>query len=141
MMTCLIPSLGDVFVNYNLRCHSLERRMLCAINNIKVPERSDGKRILCNCSTDKKNSIILLANSTFLYFYVFLHINLFSLRFPSPKNWVFIKSSFITRTLYLLQYIVFMRIFSTSAALNLDFCSFPFISHSTCLFALILHSP
>jgi len=110
MMTRLIPYLGDVFVNYNLRCHSLERRMLCAINNRTVPEWSDGKRILCDCSTDK-NSIILLATSMFLYFLVSLHIKLVSLRFPTPKNWVFIKSSLITRTLYLLHYIIFMRIF------------------------------
>ena len=108
--TWLIPYLGDVFVSYNLRCHSFERRMLCAINNRTVPGWSDGKRILCDCSSDK-NSIILLANSTFLYFYVSLHIKLFSFRFPSPKNCVFIKSSFITRTLYLLHHIIFMRIF------------------------------
>jgi len=91
------------FVNYNLRCHSLERLMLFAINNKKVPEWSD-------CSTDKKY-IILLATSTFVYFYVSLHIKLSSLRFPSPKNWGFIKSSFITRTLYLLHHIIFMRIY------------------------------
>jgi len=55
-MTWLIPYLGDVFINHNLRCHSLERRMLRAINNRTVPEWNDGKRILCDCSTDK-NSI------------------------------------------------------------------------------------